>query len=279
MSAAQTIPQALARLRKEHQAWDEAQIPGDPWWKAVDGAIETIASATLTDAQLSLCEPVCDMIDGRFRDDEHATPGQPSRDLLAAIARALTAKPQHWPELETIKQLEKEKVRHSQIARMHGLTVGQVQRILDGEESYPKNHVTPHERDQKRAKKTARDRLRLAFNRYQAMKLSADVDTVDDFINEGATVGEIAEAFDADPDAVIAEARSTGHALGEPGMSEDEQVYSLADQGVSNPQIAEMLGTTVQKVAGALRRREITPDVRQQRKIRKKIRSAKASRR
>jgi hypothetical protein len=270
-----TVSQAIKRLRKEHAAWDEAKIPGDDWWKAVDNAIESIASATLGDNQLSLCDPICDMIDGRFRDDdENAKPGVPSRDLQAAIARLLDAKPRVWPELETIKQLDREKVRHSQIAKMHGLTVGLVQSILDGEKEYPAGHVTPHDQEQRRSKRQLRDRMRLAFLRYQQMKQIAEIDTVADFIDEGATLGEIAEAFDADPDAVIAEARSLGHQIEVPGMSEDEQIYSLADQGIATPEIAEMLGTTVQKVAGALHRREITPEVRKQRKVKKKVRAA-----
>jgi len=275
-SATLTVTQAITRLRREHAAWDESKFPGDSWWKAVDGAIETIGGASLTDPQLSLVDPVVDMINERFANENDETKSEmPSRDLMAAIARLLAAKPRQWPELESIKQLDKEKVRHSQIARMHGLTVGQVQAILDGEAAYPKGHVTPHVKDQQRSKKIARDKMRLAFNRYQQLKQISEIDTVADFLEEGATLGEVAHEFDADPDAVLAEARASGFVPDDGGMSIDEQIFSMADQGVSQVEIAEALNMSVQKVAGALRRRETPDEVHQQRKVRKKLRAAK----
>lgn len=269
-----TVSQAIKTLRNEHKAWDESQYPGDSWWKAVDGVIETIGAATLTDAQLSLCEPVADMIDSRFREEDDK-PG-PSRDLLAAIGRVLEWQPRVWPELETIKQLDKEKVRHSQIATMHGLTVGQVQRIIEGEEKYPADHITPHEQAQRRAKRLLRDRMRLAFNRYQSLKQIAEIETVGDYIEDGMTLGEIADEFDAEPEAVLLEAKSAGFVPDGSGMTLDEQILSMSDQGVENSEIAETLGVSVQKVAGAIRRSQTPPETIARRKVRKKVLDARS---
>lgn len=268
-----SVSQAIKKLRIEHKSWDESQLPGDSWWKAVDGAIEAIGSTHLTDAQLSYAEPFADMVDGRFREEDEK-PG-PGRDLLSAIARLLDTQPRDWPELETIKQLDKEKVRHSQIARMHGLTVGQVQRILEGEESYPAGHVTPHQQLQAKSKKRARDRVRLAYNRYQSLRQMADLDTVEDYIEDGMTLGEIADELDADPDAVVDEALAVGYVPDTSGMTLEEQIFSMADQGAESPEIADQLGVSIQKVTGALRKRATSPDTINQRKLKRKIQHAK----
>lgn len=261
------IRASLQALRSEHSRWNDKALPSDSWWAAVDGVIEAVGSAgqgdrpPLNNAELAFVEPVCNMIEGRFAkvpEGEDSAPG-PSMDLLRAINVILETKPKDWPALESVKTLHKQKVRASQIAKMHGLTVGQIEEIANDEAEYPVGHITPHVRDQKRSQLLMRNRITLSYNRFLTLKAIHDIPTVDEMIDDGLSIGDIADEFDVDPEAVAQEAVRRGYEPAEE-MTLEEQIYSLADQGARRAEIAETLNVNIQKVGAILRARDTTDE-------------------
>lgn len=245
--------------------------PPEPWWQSIESMIDAMVSwgaeAAAGDLQfVHLCQPVAAMIDGYLdgvdnSTDEHGEPiTAPHVNLTRGLGAVLQAKPHEWPKLETIQQLEREKVSHTQIAAMHGLKSYEVGEILAGTMQYPKGHVTPHEREQKRIQKESRDKLRLAAARWKARReLEAEeaAITAEDMLEDGATVGDVADEFGVDEGAVFDAAEAAGFV---PHDDDDEEaaaiestVIDLYEAGNDNPTIAEITGESIQRVASIVR--------------------------
>lgn len=267
------VDKALAALRRAEDNLD-AKFRDDPpesWWQSIENMMDAMAEwgaeAVAGDLQfVHLCQPVAAMIDGYLdgvenSTDEHGEPiTEPHVNLTRGLGAVLSAKPHEWPKIETIQQLERERVSHTQIAAMHGLKPYEVGEILAGTMEYPKGHVTPHEREQKRIQKESRDKLRLAAARWKARReLEAEeaAITAEDMLEDGATIGEIADEFDVGEDAVLDAAEAAGFAPHDQGDDEaaaiESTVIDLYEAGNDNPTIAEITGESIQRVASIVR--------------------------
>jgi len=267
------VEKTLAALRRAEDNLDAKfrDDPPDSWWKSIEDVIDAVVAwsidAPASDLQfIHLCQPTAATINGYLEGidnstDEHGDPiTAPHVSLTRGLSALLTAKPHEWPKIEPLQQLEREKVPHVQIAKMHGLKPYEVSEILAGTMEYPKGHITQHERDQRAVQKAARDKLRLAAARWKARReLEAEeaAITAESMLEDGATVGEIAEEFGVDEEAVFDAAEEAGF---EEHDQDDEEsaaieatIIDLYKAGHANKEIAEVTGESIQRVAAIVR--------------------------
>lgn len=282
--AKQLTTKKLNTLRSEYARWNKKEIPPHSFWDAVDAVCEEIGEAELNenlgDNWLHYCEPAADMMKSRFLrlhvpEGEQPT-SMPHPDVLNAIDRLLNAIPKDWPPIEKVQTLDKQKVGHRQIATMHGITLDQLQMILDGEMEYPKGHITPHVQEQTRTKRRMRARVRMAYRAYQAEVTAESILTPESMLDDGYDAAQIAEEFGVDVEDVAEEAVRLG--FDEATIDDlDEAIYSMADQGATTADIAAQLGVSVQKVAAIIRNRHKDHDkAAEERRKRDKLKRAKA---
>lgn len=284
MAQSLDVQVAIRRLeRTEGEINPEGRASSD-WWKTVASVLDAFAARPIPESLLHLSTPVGWMVDGWEKTNASEEPDKPHKVLLRGVRELFVVQPFEWKRLETIDELYAEKIDPEQIARMHGLSLAQVEQIHAGKLEYPKNHSTPHDVAHANKRRKCRGQFMLAMATWKVLRDRDDKDVVGasktalDMLADGATNAEVAARFTPEElaeqgldAATIAEITQVDpedvvDAMDEKGfgvetvdfdkMTLEDQVIALHEGGVDNAEIHDATGAPLQRITAIIRKHD-----------------------
>jgi hypothetical protein len=214
------------RIHAEWAADPNRPNPDALYWEALDELVGVYREGDVPEECREMAEAVMELglegmaFDNR-QDYNRQYPQQTffaAREKLVRVRQGREKRSEPRP-LESIDELNAQKVNPNQIARMHGIETWQVLKYLEKDKDgkrgweFPADYVPPHLRDEQQRQKSARERYDSAMLRREKAEAAANPvahEEIEELLQQGVSIKQIARMKRTTEVAVIEEATAKG---------------------------------------------------------------------